>query len=74
MFGESGRGRRNPRSRRHPQFSSQALASSLPACDIAYLHEGALGGTLRTSTSSRTLTASSTLASSSNGPVECPTV
>lgn len=33
-----------PCSRRHPQFSSQALASSLPARDIAYLHEGALGG------------------------------
>lgn len=33
-----------PRSRRHPQFSSQALASSLPARGIAYRHERALGG------------------------------
>jgi uncharacterized protein (DUF488 family) len=33
-----------PRSRRHPQFEGQALASSMPAARIAYVHEGALGG------------------------------
>jgi uncharacterized protein (DUF488 family) len=33
-----------PRSRRHPQFEGQALASSLPIHGIAYVHEGALGG------------------------------
>lgn len=33
-----------PRSRRHPQFDGEALASSLPLGGIAYVHEGALGG------------------------------
>lgn len=33
-----------PRSRRHPQFEGEALASSLPVHGIAYVHEGALGG------------------------------
>jgi len=33
-----------PRSRRHPQFEGEALASSLPFAGIAYVHEGALGG------------------------------
>jgi uncharacterized protein (DUF488 family) len=33
-----------PRSRRHPQFEGEALASSLPAHGIAYVHEEALGG------------------------------
>jgi uncharacterized protein (DUF488 family) len=33
-----------PRSRRHPHFSSEALAEFLGAHDIPYLHLGALGG------------------------------
>ena len=33
-----------PRSRRHPQFEGEVLASSLPIRGIAYVHEGALGG------------------------------
>jgi uncharacterized protein (DUF488 family) len=33
-----------PRSRRHPQFEGEALASSLPRQRIAYVHEAALGG------------------------------
>jgi uncharacterized protein (DUF488 family) len=33
-----------PRSRRHPHFSSEALAEFLGAHGIAYLHLGALGG------------------------------
>lgn len=33
-----------PRSRRHPHFSSEALAELLGAHGIAYLHLGALGG------------------------------
>ena len=33
-----------PRSRRHPHFSSEALAEFLRAHGIAYLHLGALGG------------------------------
>src|SRR5688572_12490690 len=33
-----------PRSRRHPHFSSDALAEFLGAHGIAYLHLGALGG------------------------------
>ena len=33
-----------PRSRRHPHFSGEALASSLPAAGIAYRHFPGLGG------------------------------
>jgi len=33
-----------PRSRRHPQFSKEALSVSLPAAGIAYRHVAALGG------------------------------
>jgi uncharacterized protein (DUF488 family) len=33
-----------PGSRRHPQFARQALAESLPAHRIEYVHEPALGG------------------------------
>jgi uncharacterized protein (DUF488 family) len=33
-----------PGSRRHPQFAREALARSLPARGIDYVHEGALGG------------------------------
>ena len=33
-----------PRSRRHPHFSSDALARDLPARSIDYRHEPALGG------------------------------
>jgi len=36
--------RRHPGSRRHPQFSSDALAASLPARGIRYEHLPALGG------------------------------
>ncbi|MDQ3740227.1 MAG: DUF488 domain-containing protein [Actinomycetota bacterium] len=36
--------RRHPRSRRHPQFASHALAASLPARGIRYAHLPALGG------------------------------
>ncbi|HWG09356.1 MAG TPA: DUF488 domain-containing protein [Solirubrobacteraceae bacterium] len=36
--------RRVPRSQRHPQFAGEALAGSLPAQGIAYVHEAALGG------------------------------
>jgi uncharacterized protein (DUF488 family) len=36
--------RRYPVSRRHPQFSRQALAESLGDAGIAYLHEPDLGG------------------------------
>jgi uncharacterized protein (DUF488 family) len=36
--------RRFPASRRHPQFSREALAASLAAAGIAYLHEPDLGG------------------------------
>jgi uncharacterized protein (DUF488 family) len=36
--------RRHPGSRRHPQFGSQALASALQPCGIAYTHIEALGG------------------------------
>jgi len=38
-----------PRSRRHPQFDTQALAASLPAAGIAYRHLPRLGGWRRTS-------------------------
>jgi uncharacterized protein (DUF488 family) len=33
-----------PKSRRHPQFSKEALSVSLPAAGIAYRHVAALGG------------------------------
>jgi uncharacterized protein (DUF488 family) len=33
-----------PKSRRHPHFSDEALAISLPAADIAYRHFAGLGG------------------------------
>jgi uncharacterized protein (DUF488 family) len=33
-----------PRSRRHPQFNSDELASTLPALGVDYRHEKALGG------------------------------
>jgi uncharacterized protein (DUF488 family) len=33
-----------PRSRRHPHFAGEALASSLPGREIAYAHEPRLGG------------------------------
>jgi uncharacterized protein (DUF488 family) len=33
-----------PRSRRHPQFETNALAVSLPAAGVRYEHLGALGG------------------------------
>src|ERR1700720_775195 len=36
--------RRFPASRRHPQFSREALAASLAAAGIAYVHEPDLGG------------------------------
>jgi len=36
--------RRFPGSRRHPQFSRDALAASLAAAGIAYVHEADLGG------------------------------
>lgn len=36
--------RRFPGSRRHPRFSREALAASLRAAGIDYLHEEALGG------------------------------
>ena len=36
--------RRQPFSRRHPQFSRDALARSLADAGIAYAHEGDLGG------------------------------
>jgi uncharacterized protein (DUF488 family) len=36
--------RRFPGSRRHPQFNSEALGRSLPACGIEYRHFPALGG------------------------------
>jgi uncharacterized protein (DUF488 family) len=36
--------RRFPASRRHPQFSRDALASSLAAAGIGYVHEPDLGG------------------------------
>ena len=36
--------RRFPASRRHPQFSREALATSLGAAGIAYVHEPDLGG------------------------------
>jgi uncharacterized protein (DUF488 family) len=36
--------RRFPGSRRHPQFSREALAASLAAAGIAYVHEPDLGG------------------------------
>src|SRR3954447_988972 len=36
--------RRFPGSRRHPQFSRDALAASLPAAGIQYVHEPDLGG------------------------------
>jgi uncharacterized protein (DUF488 family) len=36
--------RRFPGSKRHPQFSRQALAATLPAAGIEYVHEEALGG------------------------------
>jgi uncharacterized protein (DUF488 family) len=38
-----------PRSRRHPQFMRESLASSLPALGIDYRHEQALGGFRRPS-------------------------
>jgi uncharacterized protein (DUF488 family) len=36
--------RRYPGSRRHPQFSREALSASLAAAGIAYVHEPDLGG------------------------------
>lgn len=33
-----------PRSRRHPHFAGEALALSLPAAGVAYVHAPALGG------------------------------
>lgn len=36
--------RRYPGSRRHPQFSRDALAASLTSADIEYVHEPDLGG------------------------------
>jgi uncharacterized protein (DUF488 family) len=36
--------RRSPGSRRHPHFASEALAASLPAAGIEYIHEPDLGG------------------------------
>lgn len=36
-----------PRSRRHPQFSRDALAATLPAAGVAYRHIAALGGLRR---------------------------
>jgi uncharacterized protein (DUF488 family) len=33
-----------PRSRRHPQFDTDALARSLPECGVAYVHLPRLGG------------------------------
>jgi uncharacterized protein (DUF488 family) len=36
--------RRYPASRRHPQFTRDALAASLAGAGIAYVHEPALGG------------------------------
>ncbi|HET9316335.1 MAG TPA: DUF488 domain-containing protein [Vicinamibacteria bacterium] len=36
--------RRHPVSRRHPQFGRDALAASLRAAGIAYVHEADLGG------------------------------
>jgi uncharacterized protein (DUF488 family) len=39
--------RRFPGSRRHPQFSRDALSPSLASCDIDYAHYEALGGRRR---------------------------
>lgn len=39
--------RRFPGSRRHPQFSREALAQSLASSGIDYAHDGALGGRRR---------------------------
>ncbi|TMQ24134.1 MAG: DUF488 domain-containing protein [Candidatus Rokuibacteriota bacterium] len=36
--------RRFPRSRRHPQFDTAALADALPAAGVAYVHLPGLGG------------------------------
>ena len=36
--------RRVPRSRRHPQFDTAALARALPAAGVAYVHLPGLGG------------------------------
>jgi uncharacterized protein (DUF488 family) len=36
--------RRFPGSRRHPHFASDALAASLPAAGVEYIHEPDLGG------------------------------
>ena len=41
-----------PRSRRHPHFSGDALATELPAHGINYTHEPALGGFRRPTASS----------------------
>jgi uncharacterized protein (DUF488 family) len=41
-----------PRSRRHPHFSGDALATELPAAGIDYRHEPALGGFRRPRTDS----------------------
>lgn len=38
-----------PKSRRHPQFRDDALAASLPAYGVGYLHLARLGGWRRTS-------------------------
>jgi uncharacterized protein (DUF488 family) len=42
-----------PKSRRHPHFSAEALAASLPAAGIAYRHMPALGGLRKTRADSR---------------------
>jgi uncharacterized protein (DUF488 family) len=45
--------RRFPRSRRHPQFNTDALARELPAAGVAYRHWPALGGFRRARPDSR---------------------
>jgi uncharacterized protein (DUF488 family) len=44
-----------PRSRRHPQFSREALASALRAARISYLHIKKLGGLRRAKPNSKNL-------------------
>jgi uncharacterized protein (DUF488 family) len=45
--------RRFPRSRRHPQFDTAALARDLPAAGVAYAHAPGLGGFRRARPDSR---------------------
>src|SRR5207245_11433335 len=45
--------RRFPRSRRHPQFNTDAPARALPAAGLAYGHQPALGGFRRPRRDSR---------------------